>query len=186
MRGRLLALGLAGLLLAGCASAPLKSFDLSAAHDGGRHALRSALVIREPTASPDLDTDRILVRDVDGSLAVLSGAQWSQRLPLLVQTRLAQSFENAGLGGRVSRDAAAGGAQALEIDIRAFELDVATHAVKIDLAVKLVASASGRVRATQIFISQSPVAANDGPTVARALDATLRTLQAQIIVFAGR
>lgn len=171
-------------LLAGCAGDPPKSFDLGAGTPAPARGLRAGLVIREPSATLDLDGTGMLVRQADRSVATLAGAQWADRLPALVQVRLAQTFENAGMAAQVSRDAAAPGAYALETDLRSFELDAGAKAVRIDVAVKLVARQSGRVAATKIFSAQAPVASTQGPDVAAAFDKALRGLMVEIVKFA--
>ncbi len=180
---RLAFIGAACAWLGACASDPLKSYDLSAASAPHAPARAGILLIREPTATSDIDSPRILVRDADRSVAVLAGAQWSDRLPTLVAARLAQSFENAGLAAQVTRNAARPSAYSLEIDIRSFELDVALKAVEIDVAVKLVSNPNGRVVATRIFKAQDAVASTQGPEVAAAFDKALRAMLAAIVQF---
>ena len=99
-----LCLGLgAALAVASCGGAPPETFDLSAASVPGAHRLRAQIAIREPVASLDLDGQRILVRTGPETVAYLSGAQWSDRLPVLVQTRLVQTFQNAHLDRKSTR-----------------------------------------------------------------------------------
>ena len=126
---------------------------------GPAHKLRAQVAIREPVASLDLDSQRILVRTGPETIAYLAGAQWSDRLPSLVQTRLVQTFQNAQLLRSVAR--AGGGPAAdysLELDIRAFELDVAAAQANVDIAAKIVAATSGRVIAARIFKIRVPAA----------------------------
>jgi cholesterol transport system auxiliary component len=184
---RVLRLGLglaAALVVASCGSAPPETFDLSAASVPPAHRLRGQIAIREPVASLDLDGQRILVRTGPETVAYLSGAQWSDRLPSLVQTRLVQTFQNARLLQSVGR--AGGGVTAdysLELDIRAFELDAKAVQANVDIAAKIVAIVSGRVVASQIFKTQVPAAGTSGAEATRALNAALSTVMAQIVAF---
>jgi cholesterol transport system auxiliary component len=169
-----------GLLLAGCAGSPPATFDLSAADPPDR-ALRTPLRIAEPIAGVDLDSDRILVRTGPQEVATLAGARWSDRLPLLVQSRLSQTFENAGFMGVARRENAAAKYE-LDIDIRAFELDVPARRVRIDFAAKIV-TPGGRPIATKVFTADAPVASTAPAAVSAALDGALSSVMAEIVNF---
>ncbi|MDB5644220.1 MAG: hypothetical protein JWN07_3537, partial [Hyphomicrobiales bacterium] len=73
------ALGCA-LLLAGCGASPLSTFDLSAPTAGVKaRSARGVLVIPEPSASSPTDGERIVVRTGPSAVAVIKGAQWTER-----------------------------------------------------------------------------------------------------------
>ena len=93
------------MLLAGCGGGPTPTtYDLSAPSGFGRvGGSRAALVVAEPTTVQTLDSDRVIVKDSAGALSFLGGAQWADRVPRLVQTRLVQTFENASRLGGVAR-----------------------------------------------------------------------------------
>ena len=174
------------LALASCAGAPPQTFDLNAASGPGGANLRAALAIREPVASADIDSQRILVRTGRDTLANLAGAPWSDRLPALVQARLVQSFQNARQLRFVGRAGAGFAADnEMELDIRAFELDVAKTQADVDIAVKIVSAHSGRVVAAQIFTAQAPAAGTGGVEAAAALNAALDSVMRQIMRFAS-
>ena len=170
--GSLLALG---LLLASCSSGPPPAtFDLASRGTATKSLhLRRQLVVAEPTALQPLDSDHILVRRADGSLATLVHAQWSDRLPSLVQSRILQAFENGGAVGRVGP---AGGTVSadttLEVEIRSFEVDVGAGRGKVELAGRLVSSGSGKIVAARIFAADAP-GASEGPAAAASLDQAL-------------
>ncbi len=172
------------LLVAGCASAPPETFDLSAASLPPAHKLRAQLAVREPVASLDLDSQRILVRTGPETVAYLAGAQWSDRLPSLVQTRLVQTFQNAQLLQSVARAGSGPAADySLELDIRAFELDVPAGQANVDIAAKIVGTTSGRVIAARIFKTRVPAAGTGGAEASKALNAALSAVMAQIVAF---
>jgi cholesterol transport system auxiliary component len=183
---RVLKLGLglaAALVAASCGSAPPETFDLSAAVVPDAHRLRGQIAIREPVAALDLDGQRILVRTGPETVAYLSGAQWSDRLPTLIQTRLVQTFQNAHLlqvgraGGGVAAD------YSLELDIRAFELDAKAVQADVDIAAKIVSITGGRVVAARIFKVQVPAAGTSGAQATAALNAALSAVMTQIVGF---
>jgi cholesterol transport system auxiliary component len=169
---------------AGCSSSAPQTYDLSAATVASFRPLRAPVAVREPVATLDLDTQRVLVRTGPGMLAYLSGAQWSDRLPTLVQTRLIETFQNANLFQSVSRASSNLAAQYdLQLDIRDFELDAQSRKGVVDIAVKIVTAGGGRVVAAQIFRSEAPADGTSGPAATAALDRALNDVMAKIVAF---
>lgn len=169
------------LPLAAC-GAPLDTYELDAARPAPARPIGARVRIAEPLAALDLDSERILVRTGPQQVAALAGAKWPDRLPLIVQARLTQSFQNAELARQVSRNPAAAADYELDLDIRKFELDVARSRVEIDIAAKLV-SASGGVAAAEIFTADAPVASTAPATVAAAMDGALKSAMKRIVAF---
>ncbi|MBV9137417.1 MAG: membrane integrity-associated transporter subunit PqiC [Hyphomicrobiales bacterium] len=163
------------------------TFDLAQPDVAARRALhlKSQFVVTEPVAVQPLDSDRVLVRRSDATLATLAHAQWSDRLPRLVQARIVQAFENAGAVGRVG---IAGGPitpdVTLYVEIRAFEVDAGAGRGKIELAVKLVDAVTGRTRAARVFQADAP-GATEGPDAVKTLDQALGQVLAEIVRWAG-
>jgi cholesterol transport system auxiliary component len=172
------------LLVAGCSSgAPPQTFDLSAVNSGlMAHRPRGQIEVVEPSATPALDSDRIVIRTSPEAIAYLTGAQWSARLPQLVQTRLVQTFENAKLvqsvgsaGQRFSAD------YALTSEIRSFEIDVQRGEALVEVAARLVAATSGRIVAAQIFSARIPATVTQASVPAVALDQALAEVMRAIV-----
>lgn len=183
-----LPLALSGLLLlSGCGGgATPTTFDLSAPSNFGRvGGSKAALVIAEPTTVQTLDSDRIIVRDSSGALSFLGGAQWSDRVPKLVQTRLVQTFENASRIAAVSRpgDRITPDLQ-LITDIRRFTIDTASGAAVVEITAKLVGDRTGQVQRAKIFTASVPASASDGAAAAQALDRALSQVLIQIVRWA--
>ena len=181
------ALGFAGALgLAACGGgAPSATFDLSALPPGGtlRGSARQ-LVVAEPVAGQALDSDRIVIRPAEGEIAYLSGAQWADRLPRLVQTRLIQSFENTRtvkLVGRPGDRLAAD--RTLETEIRAFEINVRSGEAVVEITAKLLDDRSGRLVATQVFGLRAPSGGTGGRAATAALDGVLAQVMRAIAVW---
>jgi cholesterol transport system auxiliary component len=186
-RGRLksAAAGAAALALAACASGPPPTlYDLTAAKPPSARALRAQIRIGQPTATADLDSDHILVRESQ-TLATLAGAVWPEPLPALFRARLAQSFVNAGLGRAIDGPAATADYE-IDLDIRAFELDAETKEAHVDVAAWIVALGSGRIAADQIFTLRAPVASTDAAAVAAALDEAASSVMTQIVKFVAK
>jgi cholesterol transport system auxiliary component len=61
------------------------------------------VVIPDPTALAVLDTKKIQGTSRGRSLSPLPDAQWSDTLPILVQTKLIRSLEDANVFASVSR-----------------------------------------------------------------------------------
>ncbi|MGD0721826.1 MAG: ABC-type transport auxiliary lipoprotein family protein [Roseiarcus sp.] len=172
------------LLLAACGGSAPETFDLSAAAVPAARPLRAQLSIREPIASLDLDSQRILVRTGPESVAYLAGAQWSDKLPILVQTRLVQTFQNARLMSSVARAGTGLDADySLELDIQAFELDAKAIEAHIAIVAKLLDRRGGRTLAARLFNAQVPATGTGGPEAAAALNAALSTVLTQIVAF---
>jgi cholesterol transport system auxiliary component len=185
LRARLLAPSLAvasALLLAGCGggSAPT-TYDLSAPRDFGRiGGGGGVLIVAQPTAVQALDSDRLIVKDSTGALSFLGGAQWADRVPNLVQTRLIQTFEN---GSRIAAVGRPGERIVpdfqLNTDIRAFNIDAASGQAVVEITAKLIGDRTGKVQRAKLFSARVPSGA-DGAGAAQALDQALSQVLIQI------
>jgi cholesterol transport system auxiliary component len=176
------------VVLAGCGgSSASRTYDLTAPRDVGRvaGASRAALVVAEPSTVQVFDSERIIVRDSAGALSVLSGAQWADRLPRLIQTRMIQTFENASRLGAVARP----GERVLpdwqlNMDIRNFAIDSASGEAVVEISAKLVRDRNGRVHGAQLFVARVPVGSIDADNAAIALDRALSQVLASIVRWA--
>jgi cholesterol transport system auxiliary component len=175
---------LLALVVSGCGAGPAETFDLSALEVAHPHrAPRGQLIIAEPVASAPLDGDRILVRPSSDAVATLRGAQWRERLPRLVQTRLVQSFENGKYLKAVGRsDSRLASDFSLMTELRRFEVDVVSGEAVVEIAAKLVHESSGRIRAAQIFTARIPSTA-DSASAVPSLDAALREVMDEMILW---
>lgn len=182
-RLRALSLAIAGsLLLAGCGggSAPT-TYDLSAPRDFGRiGGGGGVMIVAQPTAVQALDSDRLIVKDSSGALSFLGGAQWADRVPNLVQTRLIQTFEN---GSRIAAVGRPGERIVpdfqLNTDIRAFNIDAASGQAVVEITAKLIGDRTGKVQRAKLFSARVPAGA-EGAGAAQALDQALSLVLIQI------
>ena len=176
---------LLGLLLGGCSVLPtgsIDTYDLSATSQAtSARTVSAQVLVPEPVALKALDTERILVRPKPSEINYYPGAQWSDRLPKLVQSRLIESFENSA-HVRAGRPG-----QGLLIDyqvvteIRAFEYDATTRKARIEISAKLMNDHTGRVVTSEVFRSEVDCASDSAKAVVTALDAAL-DLQLKAII----
>ncbi|MDJ1158496.1 ABC-type transport auxiliary lipoprotein family protein [Chelatococcus sp. SYSU_G07232] len=173
------------MLAIGACSAPAPpTFDLSAPRDFGRAAALGGgqLAVSEPLTVQVFDSERIIVKSSSGEVSYLSGAQWADRLPKLVQTRLIQAFENGSRLGRVGRPGDGVIADyTLGTEIRRFEVESGTGEAVVEITARLIGATTGRVASARIFVARAPVAHIDGPEAARALDEALSSVLVQIV-----
>jgi len=179
------AVGAVALALAACASAPSTNYDLTAAKPAPTRALRAQIRIGQPTATAELDSDHILVRETPLTLATLADARWQEALPGLFRARLAQSFQNAGLA-RALDGGAANADYEVDLDIRAFEFDAETKEAHVDIAAWIVSLGSGRIAADQVFTLRAPVASTGAADVAAALNQAASTVMTGIVKFVAK
>jgi len=186
---RLAAIGAVAGLLAGCAAAPaLTVFTLSAPEQriSAPRTLPGLLLIAEPSAIQLLNSERIVVRDRDGSLSYLGGAQWADQLPALVQSRMIATFENTSRIGAVSRpgDRVSPDFQ-INTEIRRFEIDTITGEAVVELALRATREADGRIARARVFRSSAPITTVEPGSAVRALDSALSQALAEIVAWAG-
>jgi cholesterol transport system auxiliary component len=180
---------IAGCSAVGGSKGPPPTYDLTAPTGfppAGR-AARGQLVIPEATTLSALDSDKIVVRPADGAIAALTDAQWSDRLPKLVQTRVIQAFENAARLRAVGRpgDRIAADYQLL-LDIRAFEIAVGSGpAAEVEISAKIVGDSSGRIMATRVFRATVP-GPTQGPEAMAALDQAFGRVVTDMVLWATR
>lgn len=187
MKFRLIVMLLAGSV-AGCAAlpgggpAPLDTFELSAASVDPASRSRRQILIAEPSALKAFDGQNIVIKPSDGSIQYLKGAQWADRLPLMVQARLAETFQRSGRFAGVGKPG-----EGLAIDyqviaeIRSFEVRVSGgERAVVELFVRLLNDRTGEVRAGRSFTASAPVSGTGNQAYVAALDRAFRDAAAQI------
>ena len=134
--------GLERLTGGGAANAAQVVYDLTAptqfaAIDG---AARGQLIVAEPTALIALETRKFLIRPNPSDEPTFAKAEWSDNVPKLLQTKIIQTFENAGLSQTVSRPAEGLVAdKQLALDIRKFQISTSPEPMaEIEFAAKIV------------------------------------------------
>lgn len=184
------------MLLSGCAALlpgggtpALDTFELAAAvpeKPGPRRAGLQVL-IAEPTALKVLDDQNIVVKTAPGSIEYLKGAQWADRLPRVVQAKLAETFQESGRFAGVGMPG-----QGLAIDyqivteIRAFEIRVGGgDRAHVELFVKVLNDRNGIVRASRAFTASAPASGGQSPAFIAAFDSAFQTVAAEMVAWAA-
>jgi cholesterol transport system auxiliary component len=189
-RRNLIVWAMAAMLLPGCAAlpgggpAPLDTYDLTsaAAQTDGPRRSRTQILIAEPTALKVLDGENVVIRPSAGTVEFLKGAQWADRLPRIVQSRLAETMQASGRYGGVGKPG-----EGLAIDyqivteIRAFEIRVdGSSRADIRLYVKVLNDRNGVVRAARTFQAQAPVGGAGNDAYVGALDRAFGQVSGEI------
>jgi len=182
------------LCLAACAGGVLgpdamPTFDLTAprlAHT--QTASRSQLVVSEPSALSILDSDRIVVRSGGDQVAHLANAQWSDRLPKLLQSRLVEAFENASHARAVGTpDDRFSADYQLVTELRSFEISVISGPLaQVEISAKVVTDRGGKVLASRVFRASVPARSSSGPDAVAALDEAFHQVATALVQWAGR
>lgn len=166
------------LLLPGCAlvgggTPQLDTYELTAPtpREVARRT-RVQVLIAQPTALKALDGQNIVVKTGPGVIQYLKGAQWADRLPEVVQARLAESFEASGRFGGIGLpgDGLAIDYQVI-VDVRAFEIRTDRgRQAEVRLFVRILNDRNGVVRASRTFEAKAPVSGTSNNDYVAALD----------------
>ena len=157
-------------------------YDLTAPRDfPGLRKSHGQVVGPELTAVLALDTQRILVRPSPKD-APFGEAQWSDSLPKLLQAKLIQSFENAGLAASRPTEGLEATHQLL-IDLRAFNVSVGDGATaSVEFSAKILEK-SGKIAGTRIFHATAPLAALEAASAAAALNEAFGKAAVELVLW---
>lgn len=183
------------LLLPGCAllpgggPAPLDTYELTAPAAKASSRNRGVqILIAEPSALKPLDGQNIVVRPEQGVVQFLKGAQWSDRLPRIVQSKLAETFQGAAAFGGVGKPG-----EGLAIDyqitteIREFGIILAGgDRAQVRLYSRILDDSDGVVRAAEEFSASVPVSGTGNDAYAAALDAAFIIIARDMVAWADR
>lgn len=188
------AIALSGLalfagLLSGCGALgggtpALDTYELTApASAEGTRRSRLQVLIAEPTALKALDGQNIVIKTAPGVIQYLKGAQWADRLPEVVQARLAETFQKSGRFGGVGQP---GEGLAIDyqviVDIRAFEVRVGEgQEAKIDLYVRILNDRNGVIKASRTFETSAPLSGSGNDAYVAALDRAFAEAATEIV-----
>jgi cholesterol transport system auxiliary component len=146
------------------------------------------LLIDVPVAPAGLDTARIALTRSAVSIDYFADSEWTDRVPLLVQTALLQSFENSRAITAIDRESAALRADfILKPEIRHFEAvyDSANGPPEVWVAInaRLVNPSDREVVAQSAFERRQRASANDVPSIVAAFDEVVGAVMRDIVVW---
>jgi cholesterol transport system auxiliary component len=190
--------GAAALLLSGCASllglqpsphlyrvTPKSTYPTNLPHRTAQ------ILIDVPLAPAGLDTPRIALSRSAVSIDYFADSEWTERVPLLVQTALLESFENSGAIAAIDRESI--GLRAdfiLKTEIRHFEAlyDAPNGAPEVWVAIiaRLVNPSGRDIVAHALFERRKRAAANDLGQIVLAFDEVLGAVMEDIVVWIVR
>lgn len=179
---------LVALSVSACASSKkLDTFDLSSPSPEVTSSRKQGrqILIAAPSALKALDGENVVVRSGPNSISFLKGAQWADRLPNIVQSRLVQAFESTGRLGGVGRpgDGLAIDYQVIS-NIRTFNIDASSGETAIvEIAVKILNDKNGTVRASRVFRSAAPVSGAGNASYIAALDGAFDDATSDIVTW---
>ncbi len=178
--------GLERMTGGGTNPAEIPVYDLAAATNfppGPAEAPNWLLVVPEPTTLMGFNTDKILLQASEGESVPVANARWGDNVPILVQAKVIQSFENAGLAKSVSRtrDGATGDYQ-LILDIRRFGISTAAQppSAEIDFIAKLI-DKNGKIVNASTFQGNAPVKGEGAQAYVNAFDEIFAKLAGDLI-----
>ena len=177
---RTLIVAAAAALAAGCfgglkneAPAPI-IYRIDAPQLEAGPALASELSIVVERTAPGLDVDRIAGRWPGSRLDYLAGARWADRLPMLLQSALVESFQDAGRLRSVQGDVGRfRSTHALVIDVRRFEADYTAGGLplaQVELSATMGRLSDARVLASFTVSASESAAENRQTAVVAALE----------------
>jgi len=140
------------------------------------------LAVPEPTALMAVNTDKILTQPAQGESVAIANAQWADNLPVMLQEKVVQSFENAGYAQAVSRprDGLAAGFQLL-IDIRRFTISTSGEpTAELEFVAKLMSS-DGKILAARTFTATVPAGSAEAPAAAGALNQAFAKVVTELV-----
>jgi phospholipid/cholesterol/gamma-HCH transport system substrate-binding protein len=181
--------GLEKMTGGGAPKPPPVSYDLSAPEFPAPQklpgkALAMQIALPEPTALVAFETQKVLVSPSPGELKPLEEGQWADSVPRLVQTKMVESFENAGFAhvGK-AMDGFTPETQLL-LEIRAFDILLVTPAsARIEISAKWL-GVDGKISAERSFSATAPATGEESPAAAAALNNAFQTVARDIVVWA--
>ena len=186
------------LALAGCGglfggSSPAQLYRVTSVHTfpPGLQHLPVQVLIDEPLAPAGLDTTRIALSHSAVSIEYFADSEWTDRVPLMVQTALLESFEDSKALSAINRESLGLHADfILKTEIRHFEAlyDSPNQAPEVWVAIitRLI-NPSGRDIVSQAsFERRVRAEINDVPQIVLAFQEALKGVMEEIVVWTAR
>jgi len=180
--------GLEKLTGGGSSKSTAPTYDITAVKDFPQPAEAPSwqLVVPEPSALLALNSDKIKMRPADGAESTdIPDARWSDNIPILLQEKFLQSFENAGYSQAVSRPRDGfEAAYQLALDIRSFSLvSGAEPTGELEFEAKILGP-GGKIVAAKAFHTTAPATGTDAAAAAAALNQSFANAAIELVPWA--
>jgi phospholipid/cholesterol/gamma-HCH transport system substrate-binding protein len=180
--------GLEKLTGGGASKTTAPTYDVTAVKDFAKPSETPSwqLVVPEPSALLALNSDKIKMRPADGAESTdIPDARWSDNIPILLQEKFIQSFENAGYSQAVSRprDGFEAGFQLL-LDIRSFSLVTGAEPHgELEFEAKILGP-GGKIIAAKAYHTTAPATGTDAAAAAAALNQAFAEAAKELVPWA--
>lgn len=140
------------------------------------------LTVPEPTTLLAYNTDKIMTRPAPDESQPLEGPRWNDSLPILVQAKLIETFENAGYTNDVTRTLGDfPNSDQLTIDIRRFDVSIHDDPEATIVILAKLQDPAGGVIESKKFEATAPASGNDPRDYVNALRAAFETISLDIL-----
>lgn len=151
--------------------------------------VRAAITIKEPYASAEVNTPKILYRPSPHEVVYIGEVRWSDTAPVIFQTALIDTFEQSGAFDAVARTGSGLRARYdVQTELREFGFtqQESTMVAGVDLRVSLVDIHKGRLVASTRFTAEVPSAGKTQDDLILALDAASDDVMAKLTVWTAQ
>jgi cholesterol transport system auxiliary component len=187
--GSLLLVALAGCQILNAVTEPLDLYTVTpkSTFDPDLPDVFWQLTVEEPAAAGNLNTGRIAIAMSPTSSDYYSKTAWTDRLPLMVQTRIVDSFENTHKIVAVSRDSIGLRPNyVLQTDLRNFEALYyygGAPIVRVRIVAKLVRMPDRQIIGVASFERCVRARADKVPSVVEAFDQALGSVMKRLVAW---
>jgi cholesterol transport system auxiliary component len=181
-----------GVALGGCSvipqvNNPVPLYTLSSVTEFHRALpkVKWQLVVGTPVASADLDTTRIALTRSPGVIEYFAKGAWADNAPVLLQTKLIESFEASNAIVSVGRDAVGLRPDyVLQSDLRDFqaEMEGGPPVAHLRLAAKLVRMPDRRIVANILTEEEVPAEGSSLADIVKAFDRAASQAFEEVVV----
>jgi cholesterol transport system auxiliary component len=132
-----------------------------------------------------LDSQNVVVHVSGQEYQFLGDSQWSDRLPKLVQLKLAQAFQASGkVGGAGLPGEGLAIDEQVQTTINTFEISPSQGAAVVDITARLLNDRTGQVRATKNFRAAAPLSGSGNKASIAALNTAFGQVSGELVGWA--
>jgi cholesterol transport system auxiliary component len=144
------------------------------------------LLVETPAAPAAIDTPRVALARTPMTVDYYAGVSWVDRLPLMLQSLMIESFENSGRIVAIGREGVSLRADfVLRTELREFQIELpegsAAPSATVRLTGRLVAMPRRSIESVRAFEARSPAAGPTFPAIVTAFDEALGTVLKRVV-----